>query len=163
MHQVPTILGNMSRVVLMCGPAGSGKSTVARKLQSEGFTRLSIDEEAWSRGYRMHPLPEEIARDVEDDLQRQLVCLVKDGLNVVLDYSFWSRAKRSEYRNLLEPLGVIPETFYLATPRNIVLDRVRARDGIVPNEVKLSEETASDYYDGLEPPTMDAGPLQIIR
>lgn len=35
----------MSRVVLMCGPAGSGKSTYARRLEAQGMVRLSIDHE----------------------------------------------------------------------------------------------------------------------
>jgi cytidylate kinase len=40
----------MSRVILMCGPAGSGKSTVARTLELEGYERLSVDTVAWDRG-----------------------------------------------------------------------------------------------------------------
>ncbi len=35
----------MSRVIFMCGPAGSGKSTYARRLEQDGMTRLSIDAE----------------------------------------------------------------------------------------------------------------------
>ena len=33
----------MGRVIFMCGPAGSGKSTVARQLEQQGMTRLSFD------------------------------------------------------------------------------------------------------------------------
>ena len=40
----------MSRVIMMCGPAGAGKSTIARRLQAAGAVRLSLDEEAWERG-----------------------------------------------------------------------------------------------------------------
>lgn len=40
----------------MCGPAGSGKSTVARRLEAGGMTRLSYDQEAWNRGLRDMPL-----------------------------------------------------------------------------------------------------------
>ena len=40
----------MGRVIFMCGPAGSGKSTVARQYERQGMTRLSFDQEAWSRG-----------------------------------------------------------------------------------------------------------------
>ncbi|MDH6238371.1 adenylate kinase family enzyme [Cryobacterium sp. CG_9.6] len=32
----------MTRVVFMCGPAGSGKSTVARELESGGMARLTL-------------------------------------------------------------------------------------------------------------------------
>jgi gluconate kinase len=40
----------MGRVIFMCGPAGSGKSTVARQYEHQGMVRLSFDQEAWSRG-----------------------------------------------------------------------------------------------------------------
>ena len=38
-------------VVFMCGAAGSGKTTTARALEAEGFTRLSVDAEAYARGW----------------------------------------------------------------------------------------------------------------
>ncbi|NJC21354.1 hypothetical protein BJ994_000430 [Arthrobacter pigmenti] len=153
----------MSRVVFMCGPAGSGKSTWARRLEDEGFIRLSIDEEAWIRGYKSHPLSASIARAIEDHLRNHLVSYVNAGRDVVLDFSFWSRAMRNDYRHLLIGLGVTPVTVYLATPRNVVLERMRARSGTAPNEVKLSEETAAEYFDTFEPPTAEEGPLHIIR
>ncbi len=146
----------------MCGPAGSGKSTLARRLEIAGFMRLSIDEEAWSRGHRSQPLPADVAQTIENELQDLLISQVNMGIDVVLDYSFWSRAMRDNYRHLLSPLGVTPETIYLATPRNVVLDRIRARDGDDSNEVKLSEETAAEYFDAFEPPTAEEGPLQVI-
>lgn len=37
-----------SIVVMMCGVAGSGKTTFAKKLEKEGFVRLSIDEDIWA-------------------------------------------------------------------------------------------------------------------
>ena len=46
----------MSRVAFMCGPTGSGKSTIARQLERNGMVRLSFDQEAWNRGLRHMPL-----------------------------------------------------------------------------------------------------------
>lgn len=43
---------SMSRVIFMCGPAGSGKSTVARRLEGKGMVRLSFDVAAWQAGLR---------------------------------------------------------------------------------------------------------------
>src|SRR5580693_4455398 len=117
----------MGRVVFMCGPAGSGKSTVARSYEQQGMTRLSFDQEAWSRGITTMPLPPDAHRDLEDVLRARLVELVRAGADVVVDFSFWSRAMREEYRGLLRPLGVVPETVYLATGRAAVLQRIAAR------------------------------------
>ena len=152
----------MSRVVFMCGPAGSGKSTAARELEASGMTRLSFDEEAWRRGIREQPLADGVRREIETALRHRLVELVSAGIDVVLDYSFWSRRMRRDYRELLRPLGVEPETIYLATPRDVVLARVAARDGAAANEVELSPEVAARYFDAFEAPTADEGPLVVL-
>ncbi len=94
----------MRRVIFMCGPAGSGKSTIARRYEQQGMTRLSFDQEAWSRGITTMPLPPHVHRDIEDVLRARLVELVRAGADVVVDFSFWSRTMREEYRELLRPL-----------------------------------------------------------
>ncbi len=53
--------------------------------------------------------------EIEADLRARLLDLVAQGADVVLDFSFWSRRMRDDYRELLEPTGVVPETIYLAT------------------------------------------------
>jgi predicted kinase len=81
---------------------------------------------------------------------------------VVLDFSFWSRAMRDEYRELLQPLGVVPETVYLATDRATVLRRVSdraARDG---DDFRLSTDLAASYFDHFEVPTAAEGPLTVV-
>jgi predicted kinase len=93
----------MRRVIFMCGPAGSGKSTIARRYEQQGMTRLSFDQEAWSRGITTMPLPPHVHRDIEDVLRARLVELVRAGADVVVDFSFWSRTMREEYRELLRP------------------------------------------------------------
>lgn len=152
----------MTRVVFMCGPAGSGKSTVARELESGGMARLSFDEEAWLRGIQSQPLAEEVRLEIESHLRQRLLDLVMKQTDVVLDYSFWSRRMREDYRAILRPLGVEPETIYLATPRKVALARVRARAGQEPNDVQLPDELAAAYFDHFEVPTPDEGPLTVV-
>jgi predicted kinase len=117
----------MGRVVFMCGPSGSGKSTVARDLERRGMVRLSFDQEAWRRGITTAPVPVEVGREIEAELRARLLTLVVAGRDVVLDFCFATRALRDDYRALLAPTGVVPETIYLATDRETALARVRAR------------------------------------
>ncbi len=152
----------MGRVVFMCGPAGSGKSTVARGYEQQGMTRLSFDQEAWSRGITTMPLPPEVHRDIEDVLRARLVEFVRGGADVVVDFSFWSRAMREEYRELLRPLGVAPETVYLATDRATMLRRIAARAAGDGDDFAVSAELAAFYFDHFEPPTAEEGPLTVI-
>jgi predicted kinase len=125
--------------------------------------RLSFDQELWDRGISTAPLPPDLRDEIEAVLQARLLELVAAGSDVVLDFSFWSRRMRDDYRRLLEPAGVIPETIYLATDRETVLSRVRARRGSHPDDYVLTEELAAQYFDQFEPPGADEGPLKVIR
>lgn len=145
----------------MCGPAGSGKTTYARGLEHNGLVRLSIDEEAWARGYRRQPLAEEVAAQIEAELRARLVALVQAGRDVVVDFAFWSRQARADYRRLLTGLGVQAETVYLATPREVVLARVAERSGDGADDVLLDPATAASYFDHFEAPGQDEGPLHV--
>ncbi len=153
----------MSRVIFMCGPSGSGKSTHARRLEEDGMVRLSFDAEMWRRAITTVPLPPGLRAEIEADLRARLLDLVAAGADVVLDFSFWSRRMREDYRELLAPTGVVPETVYLATDRATVLARVRARRGSHPDDFVLTEELAAEHFDHFEPPSPDEGPLQVIR
>ena len=156
------IVARVGRVIFMCGPAGSGKSTVARQYERQGMTRLSVDQEAWARGVTTMPLPAAVRGDIERTLRARLLDLVRAGSDVVLDLSFWSRGMRDEYRALLRPLGVVPETVYLATDRATVLRRVSARAARDGDDFRLSAELAARYFDHFEAPTAAEGPLTVI-
>jgi len=147
----------------MCGPAGSGKSAVARRYEQQGMVRLSFDQEAWSRGITTMPLPADVRREIERVLRARLADLVRAGSDVVLDFSFWSRNMRDEYREFLRPFGVVPETVYLATDRATVLQRVADRAAQDGDDFKLSTELAAFYFDHFEVPTAAEGPLTILR
>src|SRR3954451_11150117 len=153
----------MGRVIFMCGPSGSGKSTYARRLESEGMVRLSFDVEMWRRGITTVPLAPDLRQEIESDLRARLLELVAAGTDVVLDFSFWSRRMRQDYRCLLAPAGVVPETVYLATDRRTVLGRLRARRGAHPDDYVIGEELAASHFDHFEPPTAEEGPLTVVR
>ena len=84
---------------MMCGVAGSGKTTFARKLERTGYIRLSIDEEMWRRfgrygvDYAESRYPEYSAQ-AEDHLKSVLVSALRRGSDVVVDFSFWQRSRR---------------------------------------------------------------------
>jgi len=92
----------------------------------------------------------------------RLVELVVASHDVVLDFAFCSRLTRDDYRALLEPTGVVPETVYLATDRDTVLERMRRRRGAHADDIELGEEVVMKYFDHFEPPTPGEGPLTVI-
>ncbi|MBE7700233.1 ATP-binding protein [Oerskovia sp. Sa1BUA8] len=150
-------------MILMCGPAGSGKSTYARGLERDGYVLLSFDDEAWQRGHRDHPVPEDAMQSIHEHLQNRLTELVTSGARVVVDTSFWSKSSRDRYRDLLAPLGVTPTIYYLDTPTGVLLERIGARTNAGPNDVHVALEQAHAYINGFQIPTPDEGPLHVIR
>jgi predicted kinase len=154
---------SMSRVIFMCGPSGSGKTTYARRLEDQGMSRLSFDAEMWRRGITVVPLPPDTHAEIAADLRAQLHQLVAEGVDVVLDFSFWSRQMRDEWRQLLAPARVVQETIYLATDRATVLNRARDRQGSHPDDYVIPDDVAAQYFDHFEVPTPDEGPLRVVR
>lgn len=147
----------------MCGPTGSGKSTIARRLERNGMVRLSFDQEAWNRGLRHMPLTKAEHAAVDATLREQLIELVGQGRDVVLDFSFWSRRMRDDWRALLTPLGVTPETIYLATDRRTCLARIAERHREHGDDFTLAPDVAAAYFDHFEIPTEDEGLLLTIN
>lgn len=146
----------------MCGPTGAGKSTYARRLERDGMVPLPFDVEMWRRGISAVPLPPNVRAEIEADLRARLLELVTAGADVVLDFSFWSQQMRDDYRKLLQPAGVVPETIYLATDRETVLRRMRARRGSHCDDFMVDEALVAQYFDHFQPPTPDEGPLQVV-
>jgi len=147
----------------MCGPSGSGKTTYARGLERHGMVRLSFDVESWHRGVAAADPPAQKLREIEQSLRARLLALVGAGRDVVLDFSFSTRAVRDDYRALLRHTGVVPETVFLETDRATVLARVRARAGQHADAVMLQPDAAARHFDEFERPTRQEGPLTVVR
>lgn len=106
----------VSRVVLTCGVAGSGKTTFAKQLEATGYVRLSVDDEVRKRIESGVLTPDADVRlvsiSIEEDIRAQLVDLVRHGRDVVVDFSFWKRSARDAYRKLVTEHGGQAELVY---------------------------------------------------
>lgn len=144
---------------LLCGKTGSGKSTYAAKLESERrAVRLSLDE-------LMLPLfGSELPRPVFE--QRLATCkeylatvaerLLALGVDVVLDWGFWSRAERLAVRQRFGAAGARSELLYFDVPDTEILERLRHRNARLPAHTYAIDdamfEELSRYF---EPPGLD--------
>jgi predicted kinase len=119
-------------VVLMCGLAGSGKTTFSQRLDAKGFARLSIDELVWSTAGRFgldyaaadYPRQLEAARAV---LRDRLVALMTARTPTVVDSAFWNRAARDDYRALIAEHGCDRRLVYLRVEPETLRARLRDR------------------------------------
>ena len=96
-------------VYLLAGLPGSGKTTYAKALESEGVVRLAVEEIQSRHGVFGVDYPDEAHFDylagVLDEINRQLIDHVEAGHDVVLDYGLGQREERDFYKSLVEEHG----------------------------------------------------------
>ncbi|ANP53046.1 putative kinase [Streptomyces griseochromogenes] len=150
----------LSTVVLMCGLPGAGKTTYAMGLVRRGYVRLSIDEVVWQRlGRRDAGLVLEaeafdrLKEEIRREQRQELVELMLAGRDVVVDYSFWSRAARDDYKALIESHGCRRELVHLKADRTTLERRLEVRNGAEgANSVTVDETLFHRYLAGFEEP-----------
>lgn len=156
----------MATLHLMVGLPGSGKTTLARKLEVEhSALRLTLDEwhirlfggdvhdesdEAdWSTHNARHSTIEELLWEAAS---RVLVL----GLDVILDFGFWSRDERDELRARAHDLGAALRIHYADVSEELILARVRARNAQLPaGTFHIPEARLKEWMLVFEPPSLD--------
>ncbi len=144
----------------MCGVAGSGKTTYAKRLvELEGFERLSIDEEIWRQfgrfGFDYAAKDyEQLSTLVEAELEARLVDLIGQGRWVVVDFSFWQRAQRDYYKRLIEQAGGTWRLVYLKVDLEELRRRLTRRNARPePNAAfPITDEVLTGYLNSFEEP-----------
>lgn len=140
----------MTTVHLIHGFLGVGKTTFARRLEREiRAVRFSPDE--WlTRLYGDDPPAEHF----DDYLERvfaianeQWRAVVRCGVDVILDYGFWTRAWRDEARRGAAELGADTRIYAIGCPEEVARQRVRSRNADLKGSVYVADGT----YDFLLP------------
>lgn len=101
--------GSAGRVLLLCGPVGSGKSSYARSVTKNGAAvQLSLDEWMIRLFGRELPRTEHQAKlgACYALLIDHAATLALSGVTVVLDGGFWHRRLRDAARSKLDARGV---------------------------------------------------------
>ncbi|MDJ0788428.1 MAG: AAA family ATPase [Myxococcota bacterium] len=121
----------MATLHLMVGLPCSGKTTLARALEREhSALRLTADE------WHIRLFGQD-AEELEHDGRHHLVeALQWDvgsralelGTDVVLDFGFWAREEREDYRSRASQLGASSEVHFLDVPEPELLRRLAERN-----------------------------------
>lgn len=145
----------MPTLHLMVGLPCSGKTTFAKKLEHEvPALRLTPDE--WMA---------RVVGDGYDEAKRAVVeALLWDigaqalrlGVNVVLDYGFWARSERDDFRARAADIGADTKIHYLDVSRAELLKRLAARNASLPADTfHIEPADLESWFDLFEVPTPD--------
>lgn len=147
-------------VIMMCGVAGSGKTTFAQQVEKEGFIRLSIDEEIWKVNGRYgidYPAQSygDYQIEAEKRLRNQLIRLIQEKQKVVIDFSFWQKRKRDDYKELIEEAGGEWKLIYVKVSPEIIRKRLEIRNKRFDANAAfpITDEILTSYLNGFEVPS----------
>jgi predicted kinase len=149
----------MATLYLLCGLPGSGKTTLAKQIETaHAALRLCPDE--WIASLLADSTDtaelERLRTPVETlqwGLAQRALTL---GINVVLEFGFWSRTERTAYRLQAEALGARVELIYLNVDRAELWARLAQRNKNLPPGTFIVREAQLDLWlSWFEPPTAD--------
>jgi len=149
----------MATLHLMVGLPCSGKTTLAQKLEHElPALRLTPDEWHIRLFGQDAEEPEHDARHslIEAILWNIASRMLELGTNVILDYGFWAREEREDYRLRAKQLGASSEVHYLDVPEDELFRRLEKRNAQPSQESFLiSKEAMKPWIAFFQKPTLD--------
>lgn len=137
------------RLIIVCGLPGSGKTTVAKALESKlRAVRFSPDD--WLDALSLDLYDEERRGKIEAlqwKLGQQLLAL---GLTVIIEWGTWGRSERDALRLGARALGAAVELHYLSAPLDVLFDRIQRRGMENP---PIERDALSGWFEIFQAPT----------
>jgi predicted kinase len=143
--------GRSSRLIIVCGLPGAGKTTVAKKLERNlRAVRLCPDE--WMKELAID-LWDEARRTKIEALQWKLAQqLLVLGQTIIIEWGTWGRSERDVLRNEARALGAAVELHYVSEQVEVLFERIRQRGMEDP---PMTREQIQQWADAFDVPTAD--------
>jgi len=140
--------GTGPRLIIVCGLPGSGKTALARVLESKlRAIRFSPDE--WMEALSLNLYDEEKRGKIEAlqwKFGRELLAL---GLTVIIEWGTWGRSERDTLRLGARALGAAVELHYLCAPVDVLFERLQRRAMENP---PIERDALSRWFEMFEAP-----------
>ncbi|HWY60513.1 MAG TPA: AAA family ATPase [Rhizomicrobium sp.] len=140
-----------SRLIIICGLPGSGKTTRAMMLEDKlRAIRFSPDE--WMNALSLDLYDEEKRAKIEAlqwKLAQQLLIL---GLTVIIEWGTWGRSERDTLRLGARTLGAAVELHYLSATVDVLFERIRRRGMETP---PIERDAILGWAEKFQEPTLE--------
>lgn len=140
-----------TRLIIVCGLPGSGKTTRARALAAKlCAVRFCPDE--WMESLAIDIYNEEARAKVEAlqwKLAQELLAL---GLTVIIEWGTWGRSERDALRLRARELGAAVELHCLSAQPDVLFERIQRRGMENP---PIEREAVLRWYKQFEEPTAE--------
>lgn len=151
---------------MMCGKAGSGKSTIAHSLAQQPQTLLMVEDNWLATLYeqQMATLQDYVrySARLREVLSEHIVQLLRNGLSVVLDFPMNTPDRRLWTRQLAERAGVDHCLHFIDVSDALCKSRIKLRNEQGDHPFTLSEETFDLLTQYFVPPAEEEC-LTVIR
>ena len=138
-----------SRLIIVCGLPGSGKTTLAKALENS-LRAIRFSPDDWMDALSINLWDEEKRVHIEAlqwKIAQQLLAL---GLVVIIEWGTWGRSERDVLRLGARALGASVELHYLSAPADVLFDRIQRR-GL--EEPPIDRDTVTQWLNAFQAPT----------
>lgn len=153
---------------LMVGLPCSGKTTYARRLHAQGpGAGIVLTPDVWQLalyGDDFSPAAPPAERAAHDRRHSEIEALMWEvaarllrlGVSVILDYGFWAREEREDFRARGAALGARVQVHYMEAPLEELKQRARRRNAENDGDVfPISDRNLEEWAAQFEPPTAE--------
>lgn len=152
-------MNKIATLHLICGLPCSGKTTLAKELEHKhSALRLTPDE--WHIrlfGMDVDDAEHDARHNLVEAIQWEIAARVLTlGVNVILDFGFWGKSEREDFRLRASRLGARSEIHFLNVSEEILFERLAKRNALlIPGTFQITEDMMRSYIAVFQPPAED--------